>query len=77
VLYDAREGSATNGLVNEVFLGSANRGLLLIPPGIVHAVVNIGEDELRFVNLPTRPYDHERPDKARLPADTAAIPYEL
>ena len=77
VLYDARRDSPTKGLVNELFLGSANRALLLIPPGVVHAVVNIGEDELRFVNMPTRPYHHDRPDKARLPADSAAIPYEL
>jgi dTDP-4-dehydrorhamnose 3,5-epimerase len=77
VLYDAREGSPTKGLVNEIFLGAANRALLLIPPGVVHAVVNIGETELRFVNMPTRPYDHARPDKSRLPADTPAIPYQL
>ena len=77
VLYDARRGSATHGLVNEVFLGTANRGLLLIPPGVIHAVVNIGAEELRFLNMPTRPYRHDKPDKSRLPADTHAIPYEL
>ena len=76
-LYDARAGSPTHGVVQEVFLGSANRGLLRIPAGVVHAVVNVGPDELRFVNMPTRPYRHERPDKARLPHDTSAIPYEL
>jgi hypothetical protein len=44
---------------------------------VFHAVKNVGESEMRFVNLPTRPYRHERPDKARLPADTDAIPYPL
>jgi dTDP-4-dehydrorhamnose 3,5-epimerase len=77
VLYDARRGSATHGLVNEVFLGSENRGLLLIPPGVIHGVVNIGAEELRFLNMPTRAYRHDSPDKSRLPADTDAIPYEL
>jgi dTDP-4-dehydrorhamnose 3,5-epimerase len=77
VLYDARAGSTTHGLVNELFLGSANRGLVRIPAGVFHAVVNIGESEARFVNCPTRPYRHASPDKARLPADTDAIPYRL
>jgi dTDP-4-dehydrorhamnose 3,5-epimerase len=77
VLYDARSSSPTNGLVQELFLGAANRGLLRIPAGVFHAVVNVGPTELRFVNVPTEPYRHERPDKYRLPADTSAIPYQL
>jgi dTDP-4-dehydrorhamnose 3,5-epimerase len=76
-LYDARVGSPTQGMVNELFFGSANRALLRIPKGVVHAVRNVGEHEARFVNLPTRPYRHDRPDKARLPVDTEAIPYRL
>jgi dTDP-4-dehydrorhamnose 3,5-epimerase len=77
VLYDARAGSATYGAINELFFGSAKRALLRIPAGVFHAVANIGESEVRFVNLPTRPYRHERPDKARLPTDTDAIPYRF
>jgi dTDP-4-dehydrorhamnose 3,5-epimerase len=77
VLYDARNGSPTQGLVQELFLGNANRGLLRIPAGVIHAVVNVGPDEVRFVNMPTRPYRHERPDKVRFAQDTDAIPYEL
>jgi dTDP-4-dehydrorhamnose 3,5-epimerase len=75
VLYDARPDSPTKGLVNELFAGAANRMLMRIPAGVVHAVVNVGADEVRFVNVPTQPYDHERPDKVRLPDD--AVPYEL
>ena len=77
VLYDARKASSTFGLVNELFFGSATRALLRIPVGVFHAVVNIGESEVRFVNCPTRPYRHANPDKARLPLDTDAIPYRL
>ena len=77
VLYDARPGSPTHGLVQEVFLGAVNRGLLRIPKGVFHAVVNVGPDEVRFVNLPTQPYRHDAPDKVRLPADSDAIPYDL
>lgn len=77
VLYDARRSSPSHGLAQELFLGEVNRGLVKIPPGVVHAVVNVGPRELRFVNLPTRPYCHESPDKSRLPLDTDAIPYRL
>ncbi|MFL5781589.1 MAG: dTDP-4-dehydrorhamnose 3,5-epimerase family protein [Thermoleophilaceae bacterium] len=77
VLYDARTQSPTHGLVQELFLGSANRGLLRIPAGVVHAVVNVGPDEVMFVNMPTQPYRRERPDKLRFPQDTDAIPYRL
>jgi dTDP-4-dehydrorhamnose 3,5-epimerase len=77
VLYDARGHSPTHGTLNELFFGSANRALVRIPAGVFHAVVNIGETELRFVNLPTRPYRHGAPDKSRLPVDPDAIPYRL
>ena len=76
-LYDARAGSPTFGMVNELFFGAANRALLRIPAGVFHGLVNIGESEVHFVNMPTRPYRHDDPDKARLPGDTEAIPYTL
>jgi dTDP-4-dehydrorhamnose 3,5-epimerase len=76
-LYDARSDSPTYGMVNVLFFGSANRALVRIPAGVFHGLVNLGESEVAFINLPTRPYRHERPDKARLPADTEAIPYRL
>jgi dTDP-4-dehydrorhamnose 3,5-epimerase len=75
VLYDARPHSPTHGMVNELFPGTASRMLIRVPAGVVHAVVNVGVAEARFVNLPTQPYNHERPDKIRLPDD--AVPYEL
>ncbi|HEX8054034.1 MAG TPA: hypothetical protein VF517_13670 [Thermoleophilaceae bacterium] len=75
VLYDARADSPTKGMINELFAGTNNRLLIRIPAGVVHAVVDVGTDEVRFVNLPTRPYNHERPDKMRLPDD--AVPYQL
>ena len=77
VLYDAREDSPTLGLINEFHLGDHRRGLVHIPPGVVHAVKNVGSGDARFINVPTRPYRHEAPDKHRLPRDTRAIPYEL
>jgi dTDP-4-dehydrorhamnose 3,5-epimerase len=77
VLYDARVGSPTHGLIQEIFSGEFDRTLLRIPAGVFHGVVNIGRLDVEFVNMPTRPYVHEQPDKYRLPQGTDAIPYEL
>ena len=77
VLYDARRGSPTHGVVNVLHPGTHERGLLRIPAGVYHAVCNIGTEEALFVNLPTRPYDHADPDKFRLPRENDVIPYRL
>jgi dTDP-4-dehydrorhamnose 3,5-epimerase len=76
-LYDARPDSPTFQLVQEIYSGDFERTLLRIPAGVFHGVVNIGQTDVEFVNMPTRPYLHERPDKYRLPHDTDAIPYSL
>lgn len=77
VLYDGRSGSRTQGMINELYFGQERRALLRIPRGVFHAVRNIGQGELLFINVPTRRYDHTDPDKYRLPVDTEEIPYQL
>jgi dTDP-4-dehydrorhamnose 3,5-epimerase len=77
VLYDARSDSPTRGCVNVFHLGSHDRALLSIPAGVWHAVQNVGPHEAAFVNLPSRPYEHDDPDKYRLPLDNDVIPYRL
>jgi dTDP-4-dehydrorhamnose 3,5-epimerase len=75
VLYDARSDSPSRGRLNELFFGEHNRALLRIPRGVFHAMQNVGRTDCVFVNMPTRPYRHEDPDKYRLPLDTDEIPY--
>jgi dTDP-4-dehydrorhamnose 3,5-epimerase len=77
VLYDDRPGSPTHGRVNEIYLGERNRGLITIPSGVYHAIQNVGETDAILINLPTRPFNHARPDKFRLPLDTDQIPYRF
>ncbi len=77
VLYDGREDSVTFGRVFEVFLSERRRRMLVIPPGVWHADFNFGEVETLIVNFPTIPYNHEKPDKYRLPLHTDLIPYEV
>ena len=75
VLYDDREGSSTRGMLNELHFGDHNRAHLVIPPGIWHAMKNVGTTDVIFVNCPTKPYNHEDPDKWSLPRDSGQIPY--
>ena len=77
VLYDAREGSPTFGVVSEIYLTEYRRRLLSIPPGVWHADQNVGKGDCMVVNFPTIQYDHANPDKYRLPVDTDLIPYKF
>jgi dTDP-4-dehydrorhamnose 3,5-epimerase len=77
VLYDEREGSATKGLVAKVVMTEYRRRLMSIPIGVWHAVRNIGSKDAMAINFPTTPYEHEDPDKFRLPVDTDKIPYKF
>ncbi|MFL5844055.1 MAG: cupin domain-containing protein [Solirubrobacteraceae bacterium] len=75
VMYDGREDAETYGLVSKAVLSEHHRRLMNIPAGIWHANANISDTEALVVNFPTEPYDHEAPDKYRLPLDTDEIPY--
>jgi dTDP-4-dehydrorhamnose 3,5-epimerase len=77
VLYDDRQDSPTRGLVATVYLSEFRRQLMNIPPGIWHANRNVGNRDVTVINFPTTPYDHENPDKYRLPLDTDQIPYSF
>lgn len=74
---DARTDSPTYGRLNVFHLGGHDRALLSIPAGVYHAVCNVGADEGAFVNLPSHSYQHDDPDKYRLPLDNDVIPYRL
>jgi dTDP-4-dehydrorhamnose 3,5-epimerase len=77
VLYDGRTGSETFGRLNVLHFGEHDRALVNIPAGVYHAIKNVGDREAAFVNMPSRPYQHEDPDKYRLPLDNDVIPYRL
>jgi dTDP-4-dehydrorhamnose 3,5-epimerase len=76
-LYDGRPDSPTVGVIQQLTFTERNRHLVVVPPGVWHAVENVGATEAMFVNLPTRMYDHMDPDKYRLPLDTDEIPFRL
>ncbi|NQS99374.1 MAG: dTDP-4-dehydrorhamnose 3,5-epimerase family protein [candidate division Zixibacteria bacterium] len=75
VLYDGRSGSATQGEVNEFFIGEHNPALIVIPPNVFHGWKCVSESESIVVNIPSEKYDYHNPDEHRLPFDTDEIPY--
>ncbi len=77
VLFDGRADSPTFGVVQVRTFTERNRHLIIVPAGVWHAVENVGSTEAAFVNLPTRAYQHDDPDKYRLPLDTPEIPFQF
>ncbi len=74
-LYDDRPESSTYQQLFTHVLSDSRRELINILPGIWHLVENIGETEAFVANFPTELYDHETPDKYRLPPNNDYIPY--
>lgn len=77
VLFDSREGSESHGVINELFFSESNRALVLVPPGIWHAVQALGTIDSLLFNFPSDPYDYEQPDKLLLPIENDIIPYRF
>lgn len=77
VLFDDRPDSPTYGLVSKVILSEYRRRLMNIPAGVWHADRNIGSRDVVVVNFPTIQYEHDNPDKFRLPLDNDYIPYKF
>jgi dTDP-4-dehydrorhamnose 3,5-epimerase len=74
-LFDDRPESPTYHMMNVFVMSERNRGLVVIPKGIFHALKNIGADDASFINLPTRPYNHADPEKYRFPVKNDLIPF--
>lgn len=77
VLYDARSESPSRGTINTFAFGDGRRALVIVPPGVWHAVHNVGRKEAALLNLVNRAYSYEDPDHWRLPLDTEKIPYSF
>ena len=76
VLFDGRDGSPTEGRVEEVELDAGRPALLIVPPGVWHGVQNLSaRASCAFLNLFDRPYHHGDPDEWRLPQANDLIPY--
>ena len=76
-LYDMRPESPTAHRLNVFALGAARPALLRIPPYVVHGVHNASSQMSTFLNLPTRAYRHDAPDKVRLPYGDPRMPHRF
>ena len=76
-LYDDRPDSPTYQRVNSFFLGAARPMLLIIPPGVWHAIRAHAGLDASLINLVDIAYDYHQPDHYRLPIDTPLIPYSI
>ncbi|MGD0764944.1 MAG: dTDP-4-dehydrorhamnose 3,5-epimerase family protein [Dehalococcoidia bacterium] len=73
-LYDGREGSATRGELQEVFLGDHYPARLLkIPAGVAHGCKATG-GPVHLVYLTSKVYDVK--EEGRIPYDDPAIGYD-
>ena len=75
VLVDTREGSPTNGAVNEFFLGSQNPTLVQVPNLVYHGWKCISLEPSLVVNVTTEPYRYDDPDEYRLDPH-GTLPYD-
>lgn len=73
-LYDAREGSPTQGELQELFLGEHYKAhLLKIPPGVAHGCKALG-GTAHLIYLTSSVYDPD--EEGRLPHDDPEIGYD-
>ena len=77
VLYDGRPNSATFQRFAEFGFADEAPGFLRIPPGVWHADQNVGALPCSVINLPTRPYDRDAPDKFRIDPLSGEIPFDF
>jgi dTDP-4-dehydrorhamnose 3,5-epimerase len=76
LLYDARTDSPTHGVVQKVTLSGQGARKLLIPRGVWHLNIALGDTEVLLINHPTAVYNHGAPDRYMLPLDTSEIPID-
>jgi dTDP-4-dehydrorhamnose 3,5-epimerase len=80
VVFDGRNGSPTQGLLNEFTLSEKNPALVTIAPNLYHGWKNIGTDEAAIINMPTAMYNYDDPDALDMPWDSKlakrVIPYK-
>jgi dTDP-4-dehydrorhamnose 3,5-epimerase len=75
VLIDTREGSPTQGAVNEFYLGTQNPSIVQVPNLVYHGWKCISVEPSLVLNVPTEPYAYQDPDEYRLEPH-GALPYD-
>lgn len=72
--YDDRSDSRTYRHLEVRTFSQSQPTLIAIPPGVWHALQNLGADEAAFVTMNDQPFTYEDPDDWRLPVDNGQLP---
>ncbi len=75
-LYDARDGSPTRGVLQEVEVWEKEPKMVKIPPGVYHGFTPLDESEIWVVNTPTNLFNYKQPDEYRMPWDDPEIGFQ-
>lgn len=76
-LWDDRADSPTRGVVQRIVLSDRAVRQVVIPVGVWHLSLNLGDDEARLINFPTDVYHHDAPDRLLLAWDSPEVPIDL
>jgi dTDP-4-dehydrorhamnose 3,5-epimerase len=74
VLWDGRADSSTFQETEVIRMGAIRPVMVIVPPGVWHALRNESGQPAGYLNVTDQLYNHERPDNWRLPPDMAEIP---
>ena len=73
-LWDARDVSPTKGATEIVRIGAIRPVMVIVPPGVWHALRNESGVPAGYLNIIDELYDHAEPDNWRLAPRSAEIP---
>jgi dTDP-4-dehydrorhamnose 3,5-epimerase len=73
-LWDGRQGSQTHNATDVIRFGELHPIMVIVPPGVWHALRNESGAPAGYVNMFDRLYDYEHPDNWRLDASSPGIP---
>ena len=74
-LYDDRDDSPTRGQTMAIDARGEEPVLILIPPGVWHGYMTLGDQRCLVVNIPTDVYTPDAPDELRRDPHDPAIPF--
>lgn len=73
-LWDGRSGSPTHNESDIIRLGAMRPVLVIVPPGVWHALRNESGEPAGYINVTDQLYDHENPDNWRLEPGASGVP---
>ena len=76
VLYDLRKDSKTYRQTQVVYAGEKNPVLVLIPAGVAHGYMVLGNKPVLLFYHTTESYNKDEPDEERIPFDDPTINFD-